>query len=300
MNKSRVIFFSVILLSGVVLVVLLINKRIKTQYETTLAPAFQLLGLTTKTVDRTLSRVIPLDATDEGEYGRAIAARYECNVDPEDKDHIYVNQVMAYVAEQAHKPFEYKTFVVDYYDPNAFALPGGVVIVTRGLLDMLESEAQLAGILAHEIGHIELSHCFDLVKFEILTEKYAGESIGFIADMIVALFLRHSFSKTMENEADEFAFATIRNTAYDPYGVGEAFEQLNEYYEQYGFTTDDEHADVLRDYFMSHPPLELRIEKFKEKAKAWEKNNPHEVRVQGIKSFSNRRFDKEALGIEEE
>ena len=55
--------------------------------------------------------------------------------------------------------------------PNAFALPGGVIIVTGGLLKTLKSEAELAAVLSHEMGHIELSHCLDTVRFQLLARK---------------------------------------------------------------------------------------------------------------------------------
>jgi beta-barrel assembly-enhancing protease len=143
-------------------------------------------------------------------------------------------------------------------------------VVTRGLLNILETEGELVSILAHEMGHIERSHCLNIVKYELLAKKIGDAELGRFADLITAIFLRQAFSKTQENEADEYAFQLLEQTQYDPHSVGQAFQRLLDYQKQYGYpSVAKQEADVIRDYLLSHPPVEIRIDKFTSQAKTW-------------------------------
>jgi len=62
-----------------------------------------------------------------------------------------------------------------------FTLPSGVILVTKGLLETMQSESELVSILAHELGHIERGHCFDVVKYELLARKIKSEKLGELA-----------------------------------------------------------------------------------------------------------------------
>ncbi|MHB1438861.1 MAG: M48 family metalloprotease, partial [Thiobacillus sp.] len=71
----------------------------------------------------------------------------------------YVNEVGQRLAQQSHRPhLQWHFTVVDSPDVNAFALPGGYVYITRGLMAYLNSEAELAGVVGHEIGHVTARH----------------------------------------------------------------------------------------------------------------------------------------------
>jgi len=298
----RLSFLLLILLAGAVLTVVIYKKKIQTQYDSTLAPAFQLFGGTTKTVNRIFSRAIPVDEVDEREFGNEIAKRYDENTDKDSPDYKYLNNLIINLSKYKKKPFKYRVYPIDYDYPNAFAMPGGVILVTTGLLGSLETEGELVSILAHEMGHIELSHCFDLVRFELLTKKIGDESIGWLADFAINLLLRDSFSKTMENEADEFAFDLVKKTKYDPMSLADSFKRLEEYVEKNYYYNDDEekHADPVRDYFMSHPPLKLRIEKFSSDAVVWWRMHSKEKRYLGKLNLKERiSYYIKDFGIEE-
>ncbi len=154
----------------------------------------------------------------------------------------------------------------------------------------LQSEASLVSVLAHELGHIELGHCFEAAKFQLLARKVGAGTYGQLADFVVNALVRHSFSKTVENEADEYAYALILHTDYDPRGVGNAFAQLLRYQRGRGArpSTTRRQADILRDYFMSHPPLELRREKFGQRALAWWRRHPNSRRFIGKRNLARR------------
>ncbi len=250
------------------------------------APAFQLAGESTQLIDRAAARIIPVDELDEKELGDIIAAR--AYTEPEDSAVAdYVNACMSYLIRYSKKPFEYRVFVYPSDIPNAFALPGGVVYVTRGLMKTMQSESELISVMAHEMGHIELGHCFNAVKFELLARKMHGQTLGMIADFAVSFLLRPSFSKTQENEADEYAYHLLVESQYDPRGVGFAFIRLAD-----STGVAREHG-LIEAYFSTHPALELRYTKFLSDADQWWSDHRDETRYIGRKNL------KEAITMEQ-
>jgi Zn-dependent protease with chaperone function len=248
-----------------------------------------LFGHSTKAIDSLVSRVIPIDAMDEAELGQILAARYETSTNKQDPTYRYLNDLVRHQSPFLRKRFTYQVYVLEWQVPNATALPGGVILVTQGLLRVVTSEAELMSVLAHELGHVERGHCVDAVKFELFTRKIARISYGKIADIAVDLLVRHSFSKTLEDQADEYAFALLSESVYDPRGVGGAFEQLLNYESGGRHVQRNARADPLRDYFMSHPPLALRKEKFQQRAEAWWRAHPNERRFVGRNNLVQRR-----------
>ena len=89
-----------------------------------------------------------------------------------------------------------------------------------------QRDPELVAVLAHELGHIEQGHCVDAVKFRLLAEKLGERTFGQIVDFAVQMLVAHSFSKTQEDEADEYAYTAVVNGPYDPRGVGDSFRSL--------------------------------------------------------------------------
>lgn len=302
MNKKRIIPLILLLIFGSLLVLVLFQNKPQTPLKHTLAPAFQIAGKSTQAINKALSKVIPVNELDEKQYGEAIALRYKLRADFTDNDFIYLNDIIQSLSVYAKKPFNYRVYVLDYSFPNAFALPGGVILVTKELLNTMNSEAEIVSILAHEMGHIEREHCFNTVKYEVLFKKLKSPTLGKLTDFAVNTLLRHSYSKTQENEADEYAYEMILQTQYDPKAVGNAFISLKSSIDKYSASspsspssTKNEKVNILRDYFMTHPPLPLRIEKFSQQAELWWKKHPGEKRYTGKTNLTNRIcFDKTA------
>ena len=286
---KRLIFLALILVMGVALAVVIYLDRPSAPFRATLVPFFQLAGHATKTVDSLLARVLPLDALDEKEFGEALALKIRMGVPPDDPDQIYLNELMAQVTAFVKKPFQYRVLVSSSQMPNAFALPGGVIVVTRGLLSTLESESEVVSVLAHETGHIELGHCFNDVKFELLSRKVKVESLGKLADLALDILVHHSFSKTQENEADEYAYELLLHSPYDPSAAGSAFMSFRSYMTARGsYRQREERVDFIRDYFSSHPPMILREKKYSEKAKSWWAKHTQERRYVGKVNLRSR------------
>lgn len=286
-SSTRAAFLALLCLVGGGLIATLSFFQATTPLRSSFAPAFQLLGHSTKVVDGLIARVMPIDAVDEADLGRVIAAGYARGANASDAAALYLNDLVQHQAAMMKRPFSYRAYIVESPEPNAMALPGGVILVTRGLLATLRTEAELMAVVAHELGHVELGHCFDQVKFELLARKLTRASYGHIADVAVNLMLRHSFSKTLEDQADEYAYALLVQTPYDPRGVAGAFDRLLQ--AQGGGASQTSHANPIRDYLLSHPPLPLRKDKFAQRADAWWQQNPSACRFTGVPNLAQRR-----------
>jgi hypothetical protein len=129
-NQGRVFGLIVVFSAGVVLVAVLSIERIDTPLPAGLASVFGLLGTPVTALDHLVIRVIPIDAVDERGFGELLRARYEANVDPDDPDYLYVNDLMERLAAtQARKPFDYRVYILNWSMPNQIApAPGN----TRG------------------------------------------------------------------------------------------------------------------------------------------------------------------------
>jgi Zn-dependent protease with chaperone function len=275
----------VLVACGAALIVMLQRAKVQPPLESTFTSAFQILGAPVKLVDRAATRVLPVGELDEKALGDVYRLSYDPQATPPSREQRYLDLLMAELTPFTGKPFQYRAYVVDYPAPNAMALPGGVILVTRELLTTLQSEAELVAVLAHEMGHIERGHCFDTVRFELLTRKVGADSLGALADLAAQILLRHSYSKTMEHEADAYAFELMTNGRYDPRGVAGGFRSLQAYLARSGEDTL-RHASPIRDYFTSHPPLEVRAAEFRQRADAWWRRHPGERRYVGRRNLA--------------
>lgn len=284
MNKIRIIAFASILVIGIGLIILLAGKKTGTPVKATMAPAFENLGRPIDTVNRALTRVMPVNSLDEKKFGEAIAWRYQRNGDIDANEESYLNSLIPQLAKFAVKPFQYRVFLVgeQNWGPNAYALPGGIILVTRSFLGLLKSEAEIAAILAHEMGHIERSHCLNSIRFKLAAEKIDAAPLGELADFCVNFFISHAFSKTEENEADDYAFQLLINTNYDPYAMADAFSVLIKHFEE----KSTSRSDVFSEYLMTHPYLDLREAKYREEARQWWENHIGETRFRGVNPFA--------------
>ncbi len=288
-SALRLGLFGLLLAGGTALVVALYVERTQSPLLSTLTSSFQLFGTPVKLIDRAASRVVPVSALDERELGDAFRRRYNAQVRAGDADQAYLDAVMAQIRPYAHKPFAYRVYVIDNFGaPNAIALPGGVILVTRELLRTLHSESELVAVLAHELGHIERGHCFDTVRFQLLARKLGSNTLGSFADATAQILLHHAYSKTVEAEADAYAYELMVNSRYDPMGVGRSFGSLRQYMNAAG-AKPSQHANLIRDYFASHPPLEIREAEFSERATVWWKRHEGGRRYVGQKNLVDRK-----------
>ncbi|MEQ8353580.1 MAG: M48 family metallopeptidase [Leptospiraceae bacterium] len=260
----RFFAFIAILVSGIFLSAGLFFTR-ERQLPPTAAPLFELLGKPLKTADVALTRILPINEVDEAELGNAIALRYEAYRDPDNPDQKYLESLVRSLSQNNEKGFNYRVFILPYSSPNAAAAPGGVLFVTSGLLELVETESELVSVLGHEIGHVELSHCMDMVRFQLLAQKIEARPLGEIADLSVGILLRPSFSKTQEGDADLYGYQMLIRENYNPFGMANAFDKLA------SLNPDEmEESNPLKEYFRSHPYSRLRAERFRAEARSSE------------------------------
>lgn len=140
-------------------------------------------------------------------------------------------------------------------DVNAYALPGGYIVVYDGILKKMKSEEELAGLLAHEFSHIKLKHTlkstFNSIGFSALLQIIFGgfdESvIGLLGNQTEQLRQLH-YSRNLEQEADENGFNLMKEQQLDPHGMINLFERLKA-----------ESTDMIPSILSTHPLPAERI-----------------------------------------
>ncbi|MDE2310199.1 MAG: M48 family metalloprotease, partial [Betaproteobacteria bacterium] len=149
----------------------------------------------------------------------------------------YVNSVGQQIAKKSHRPnLQYHFTVLDTPEVNAFALPGGYVYITRGILAYLNSEAELAAVLGHEIGHVTARHGVRQASAELAANiglsitsilvpeinSAAGQNLSNILGG--ALFA--GYGRDHELEADRLGAEYLARTGYDPHAMIEVIDVL--------------------------------------------------------------------------
>ena len=148
----------------------------------------------------------------------------------------YVNRVGRWVASQSDRPDLPWTFgVIESNDVNAFAAPGGYVFLTRGLYAMLRDEAELAGVLAHEVGHVAQKHHLKVMQKSQLIgagSELLARRLGSKDDRVKALvgtgaeIMARGLDKDAEFEADRIGVVLATRAGYDSYGLPSVLQEI--------------------------------------------------------------------------
>ncbi len=163
-------------------------------------------------------------------------------------------------------PFEFKFYVIRGLDPNAFAIPGGYVFVTTGLLVLSESQQEIAGVLSHEIAHVTHRHVAQMIErskrlsiasmVAMLAAMLAGgggagSQAGAAMAMATAEALALKYTREMETDADQTSLQYLIKAGYDPNGI---ITFLNRIY-KISLTM----MPNIPPYLLTHPAVENRI-----------------------------------------
>jgi Zn-dependent protease with chaperone function len=175
----------------------------------------------------------------------------------------YVNNLGKQLVQHEPLPADYPwTFkVVDDRDINAFAFPGGFIYVNRGAIEAAEDEAQLAGVIAHETGHVVMRHGTHMASQMAIAQGglallggLLGQSSGALTDFAqlgisfgVNSILLHN-SRGAESQADEVGTYVLYHAGYDPHAMAQFFQIIEKKYPQRTIQ-----------FFSDHPVPENRI-----------------------------------------
>jgi len=210
-----------------------------------------------------LSGIIGTSQEEEIAIGKQIAGNL-LGASPLVKDAVlqkYINNVGRWVASQSERPdLPWHFGVIESKDINAFAAPGGYIFVTRGLYQQLQNEAALAGVLAHEVGHVIRQHHLKILQQSSLValggEALARQTgnnekvqqlIGSGAEVVA-----RSLDKNAEFEADSIAVVLSARAGYDPFSFPEVLQGI-------GHIAKDDNSVAL--LFKTHPHPDERLDK---------------------------------------
>jgi len=224
-----------------------------------------------RTAVKTEKAVRPITETEEYYIGRGVAARLLSQYDLYDHPETirYVNHIGRTLVLHSSRPYTYGGYhfpVLDTEEINAFACPGGIVFVTRGMLNLTESEDELAAVLAHEIGHVTGKHGLKAISKARWTEAattlgteaaraYTDAQLdslvdlfeGTIDDVFQTLVVR-GYGRAQEHEADRLAVACLQGSGYNSTEFVSLLQRLD--------ATQKQESDGI---FATHPNIGNRI-----------------------------------------
>lgn len=186
------------------------------------------------------------------------------------------------VKDPGRQSLPWEFFTVDSQMINAFALPGGKVFVTRGLLEKMENDAQLVSVLGHEVGHVTGKHIGEQMTRAMIIQIGVGaaaaasdeEWVGLLAGTTGGLYMLR-FSREHETESDELGMRYMTAIGYDPVGMLQVMEI---------FQAESDGGGV--EFLQTHPLPTTRIERIERRIAtryAHTQNNPEYVL--GVESF---------------
>ena len=185
----------------------------------------------------------------------------------------YVNEVGQRLAKVSHRPgLDYQFLVVDSPEVNAFALPGGYIYITRGIMSYLNSEAELAGVLGHEIGHVTARH--SVQQLSAHTAANVGVSIlqifvpqagGMIGSNVINVLggaLLSGYGRDHELEADRLGAEYLARTGYDPQAMVKVVAVLKnqELFDAEVAKAEGRQPRAYHGLFASHPDNDTRLQ----------------------------------------
>ncbi|MGE5546681.1 MAG: M48 family metalloprotease [Solirubrobacterales bacterium] len=163
---------------------------------------------------------------------------------------------------------DFRFTVLDSDVVNAMALPGGYVYVTRGLVGLADNEAELAGVLAHEIGHVQAHHTAQRVTRSTVTDLVVGvlgavvgqPGVSELAQLGAAAWLQ-GYSRDQEREADSLGIRTLAATGYDPRAMATMLDKMlaKTRLDAEVAGRDPNSVDQF-DFFASHPRTAERVQ----------------------------------------
>jgi Zn-dependent protease with chaperone function len=156
--------------------------------------------------------------------------------------------------------------------PNAFALPGGDIVLTDEMVALAQNDAQISAVLAHEIGHVRHRHALRLALQSAgaaaLTAAIAGDAVSItgLAVTLPTILLQSGYSRTLEEEADTYAFLRLKQVGLSPSNFADIMTLMEEHHkakeaERSAGKGENSAVTRLSDYLSTHPVTAERIQR---------------------------------------
>lgn len=292
-KKTGFFLYPALLLAAVFLIIMqgceVVTTAAKVGAATGVLTAQQAAGIekTAAAVEKTQEEITP---SQEYYIGRTVGAviTNKYRVYQNDKATLYVNELGQTIAMVSALPETfggYHFLILDSDEINAFAAPGGLIFVTRGLLRCCKNEDAAAAVLAHEIGHVEHRHGLNAIKKSRITTAIttglleAGKSLtnaqvaqlttvfeGSIQD-ITSTLINSGYSRAFERQADMSAVGILRRAGYNPQGLMDMIRTMEGRLKPGGLDFAKTHPapeiriDAIRESFGSFPPVDERLKR---------------------------------------
>ena len=211
-------------------------------------------------------RLTRLSDADEMGIGNDLAAHMHAYPDA------YLQDVGEALLPNIRRPgIRYEFRLVESPAVNAFALPGGRVFVTTAMFDALESEAELAAVLGHEIAHVDLRHCVERYQYEYRLKQAGAPLTGWMIEVVHRLATM-GFAPYQELEADAQGEVLAIKAGYDPGAAEALFERMKTRLHETTAPPPSTPAgeigsaagQAVGSYFRTHPPFEERARQLRE------------------------------------
>lgn len=265
---KRAVVFLIVL--GVALAALYFSERHQDKSPVSSNAVLEMAADVQRDVTRAPMRFTRISDEEEIKIGNELAEKYSAydeKLTPEQQGlQEYVAKVGAAVSSHAHRRLPYRFHLIPNRSLiNAFSLPGGNVFVGEGLLDLMNSEDQLAFILGHELEHIDHYHCAERVQIEARFRKLNLGIIGELVQIPLEVW-EAGYSKDEELEADREGLRLAVIGGYSPYGAVNLFQKFNDLHAEYVIHAKSPEQELsqlavqsLEGYFRSHPATSDRI-----------------------------------------
>jgi predicted Zn-dependent protease len=294
-KTRRIVAIGLLLAGGVALLAL--QRRLVTT-EITPRPLLYLVADTEREAERIPLALTRVSDREENQIGQELARSY--GLTPAVHKDADAQRIAAYVQEVGkrltanvkRKEIQYRFFYKDEPDfVNAGALPGGQIVIGRGLLELLESEDELAAILGHEVAHVDERHAIERLQYEVKSRKIGMRGLYRLGQIGVVLF-QMGYTKEKEDEADRVGLGLTVRAGYSPMGAVEVMKRFDRLFGGQARTATSPVEELagmplrsLREYFRSHPPARERIATLEKEIQARGYNAAQALKPLGVRAI---------------
>lgn len=200
------------------------------------AAVFELWGDVLRDADQFGLRLTRVSDRQEMEIGEEISRQIMGGQGESSALTAYVSEVgEKLVPHVRRKGIRYTFHVVRSPQVNAFAIPGGHIYVFTGMLEFMESEAELAALLGHEISHVDLRHCVERLQYQARLQKVGIGALGRMADTARRL-VGLGYNKYQESEADAQGVRLSVEAGYNPEAAVDLWDRMQQRFGPAGHT----------------------------------------------------------------